>query len=152
MAVIQALFFAGLAAALPQGGSIPPSPTGADCSFHVDHWDCATPCATRTSTQLQVAATITNLPEFMDSMNARYSTSGVSFSGTRVVVHTSLYSFPGGSFTGYGVYDSNALRSAGYSIVTSLSVFTTCPTATPTLPPSPTGSLCSPHGDHFKSF
>ncbi|TQN72301.1 hypothetical protein CSHISOI_03172 [Colletotrichum shisoi] len=79
-----------MAAALPQDGAIPPSPTGADCS-----------------------------------------------------------TLPGGRFSGYGIYDSNALRSAGYSILTSLSVFTSCPTSTTTLPPSPTGSLCSPHGDHW---
>jgi hypothetical protein len=84
-------------------------------------------------------------------MNGQYSTSGVPFSGTRVPFFTSVVQVgPGRLYTGYGYYDSEALKSAGYSIITSVVTTTTCPktTATPTLPPSPTGSLCSPHGDH----
>jgi hypothetical protein len=84
-------------------------------------------------------------------MNSQYSTSGVSFTGTKIPFFTTVVPIGGGKlYTGYGYYDSEALKSAGYSIITSVVTTTTCPTtsSTPTLPPSPTGSLCSPHGDH----
>lgn len=86
-------------------------------------------------------------------MNSQYSTSGVPFSGTKIPFFTSIVTIsPGKLYTGYGYYDSDALQSAGYSIVTSVVATTTCPTSTSsttrTLPPSPTGSLCSAHGDH----
>ena len=108
---------------------------------------------TRISTRLGLAeTTLTNYPEWLTSMNSAHSTSGVPFSGTRVYVHTSVYSLTNGVvFTGYGIYDSNALTKAGFSITTTLSTITACPTtasSTPALPPSPTGSDCTPHGDH----
>ena len=71
--------------------------------------------------------------------------------GRRIPFFTSVVTVgPGKLYTGYGYYDSEALKSAGYSIINSVVTTTTCPTtsSTPTLPPSPTGSLCSPHGDH----
>lgn len=160
------------ALALPQGtGTIPPSPTGAECTyvsvfhsvpliwripssfltetrFHEDHWDCITPCETVVSTRLAIDATVTDYAEWLTSMNNEYSTSGISWSGSRVFIHTSIYEYPGGSFTGYGVYDSHALTRAGYSIITEQVTTTTCPPTSATLPPSPTGSDCSPHGDH----
>ncbi|KAK0739362.1 hypothetical protein B0T21DRAFT_141241 [Apiosordaria backusii] len=123
----------GLAAALPQ--VITPSPTGQGCS-------------TRTRTQLGIDATITNYPEFLSSMNEHWSTSGVTFSGTeRVIVYTSLETFPGGSFTGYYTYDIHALRSAGYTITTSTQHVVSC---TPTSAPSSSAvGECEPHGDHW---
>jgi hypothetical protein len=97
---------------------------------------------------------VTNYPYFMSSMNKRWSTSGVAFSGTeRVHVYTSIETYPGGSFTGYYTYDVHALRSAGYTVVTNIEQGVSCrPTTTATLPPSPTGSLCVAHGDHCKPF
>jgi hypothetical protein len=107
-------------------------------------------CITRTRTQLGIDTSVTNYEEFISSLDARYSTPDVSFTGTEtVIVHTSVLTYPGGSFTGYYTYDANALRSAGYNIITVTEPYVTCPpTTTPTLPPSPTASLCSPHGDH----
>jgi hypothetical protein len=118
-------------------------------SWHLDHWDCAAPCSTVTNTRLAIDATITDYPSWLESMNLAHSTSGVPFSGTRVFVHTSVYEYPGGSFTGYGVYDSHALTRAGYSVIDEEVVTTTCPPSTTfSLPPSPTGADCSPHQDH----
>ncbi|KFA76589.1 hypothetical protein S40288_09310 [Stachybotrys chartarum IBT 40288] len=78
-----------------------------------------------------------------------YSTSGVPWSGSTVFIHTSLYTYPGGRFTGFGVYDSHALTRAGYDIISELHTTTSCPpTVTPG--PSPTESYgCEPHGDHW---
>lgn len=118
------------------------------CSFHQDHWDCVTPCLTVTSTRLAIDATITGYDDWFSSMNSEYSTSGVSWSGSRVFVHTSVYDYPGGSFTGYGVYDSHALTKAGYNVITEQVTTTSCPPTSVTMSPSPTGSDCSPHGDH----
>ena len=103
-----------------------------------------------TSTRLAIDATITDYRSWLSSMNSAYSTSGVSLSGTdRVFVHTTLETYPGGSFTGYFTYDAHALTEAGYAIITETTTSTSCsPETTPTLPPSPTGSDCSPHGDH----
>ncbi|KAK4243075.1 hypothetical protein C7999DRAFT_45028 [Corynascus novoguineensis] len=127
-----AALLANRAAALPQ--AIPPSP-----------------CTTTTKTQLGIHSSVTNFAHFMSSMNQHWSTSGVPFSGTeRIYVYTSIETYEGGSFTGYYTYDAHALRSAGYSITTNTVHSVSCPpTSTPTLPPSPTGSLCSPHGDHW---
>lgn len=106
-----------------------------------------------TTTVYGIPTAITDFGSFVSSMNSLYSTSGVPFSGTRVPFFTSVVQVsPGKLYTGYGYYDSEALKSAGYSIITSVVTTTTCPTSslTPTLPPSPTGSLCSPHGDHCR--
>ncbi|KAI9146887.1 hypothetical protein HJFPF1_13457 [Paramyrothecium foliicola] len=125
--------------ALPQGGAPSGSPIGADCTFHEDHWDCVTPCATVTRTRLGIDATITDWPAWQTSMNSVYSTPGISWSGSTVFVHTSVYHYPGGSFTGYGVFDSHAVTRAGYNIVSELITTTSCqPTVTPG--PSPTES------------
>ncbi|KAK0667038.1 hypothetical protein QBC41DRAFT_229212, partial [Cercophora samala] len=105
-----------------------------------------TPYRTKTRTQLGIDATITNYPEFLSSMDQHWSTSGVLFSGTeRVIVYTSLETFPGGSFTGYYTYDIHALRSAGYTITTSTQEIVSC---SPTATSSATGE-CEPHGDHW---
>jgi len=119
-------------------------------SFHEDHWDCVTPCSTITSTVLAIDATITSYAEWLSSMNSEYSTSGVPWSGDRVFVHTSVITGDFDPFTGYGVYDSHALTRAGYTVIPGYITTTKCPT-TASLPPSPTGSDCSPHGDHCKS-
>ena len=120
--------------------------------FHQDHWDCVTPCSTITSTRLAIDATVSNYTEWLDSMNSHWSTPGVSWSGSRVFVHTGIETYDGGSFTGYGIYDSHALTRAGYSITTEQVTTTTCPPTSVSLPPSPTGSDCSPHGDHCRCF
>ncbi|PGH23449.1 hypothetical protein AJ80_02559, partial [Polytolypa hystricis UAMH7299] len=134
--------------ALPQAGTIPPSPTGASCTFHQDHWDCTSQCTTTTS-YLGIATSISDYDSFISSMNAVYSTGG-SFSGSEVPVYTNAFTFPGlGLITAYGYYDSDALTSAGYSIISGVTTITAPCEETPTLPPSPTGSLCSPHGDHW---
>ncbi|KAF3359926.1 hypothetical protein VdG1_01616 [Verticillium dahliae VDG1] len=143
------LLMAGLAAALPQGTPVAPSPSGQDCTWHEDHWDCLAPCETVTTTRLAIDATVTDWDAFRSSMDAEHSTSDVPFTGSSVFVHTSLYTYPGGSFTGYQLYDSHALTRAGFSITTELVAETSCPT-TFTLPPSPTGANCSPHQDHCK--
>lgn len=109
-------------------------------------------CSTITSTRLAIDATVTDYISWLSSMNDAYSTPGVPFSGTdRVFVHTTLETYPGGSFTGYFTYDRHALTEAGYFIITETTTTTDC-AAEPTLPPSPTGSDCSPHGDHCKSY
>ncbi|KXX77758.1 hypothetical protein MMYC01_206705 [Madurella mycetomatis] len=149
--VAAALGLARLVAAAPQG-NMPPSPTGLDCTFHEDHWDCITPCATSTTTHWGIATTVTDYAAWRSSMNSAYSTSGVSFSGSSIPVYTTVGTFGNGvPVTATLYYNSAALSSAGYTIIDSVVTVTSCPpTTTPTLPPSPTGSLCSPHGDHCK--
>lgn len=94
---------------------------------------------------------MTDLTSFRSSLNAQYSTSGVSWSGVRVPYYTRpLTGLDGVPYTATYFYDSNALLSAGHSVVSHQYTTTRCPTTTPTLPPSPTGSVCSPHGDHCK--
>ncbi|KAL2760166.1 hypothetical protein ACRALDRAFT_1059943 [Sodiomyces alcalophilus JCM 7366] len=137
------------AAALPQESPVAtPSPPGDNCTWYEDHWDCESACSTVTITQLGIDATVTDFDGFMTSMDSAHSTSGVTFSGEEVFIFTSVYTYPGGSFTGYGVYDSHALTQAGYTVITELHTTTTCETSY-TLPPSPTGSVCSPHADHW---
>lgn len=81
-------------------------------------------------------------------MNSIYSSKGVTWSGARVPVYTSLATGGDGvPYTATFYYDSIALTSAGYQVVSSPLITTTCPT-TQTLAPSPNGSICSPHGDH----
>ncbi|RYP56780.1 hypothetical protein DL769_009858 [Monosporascus sp. CRB-8-3] len=111
-------------------------------------------CATSTTTQLAIATSLADYTAFLDSMDRQFSTSGASFTGETVFVWTTVETYSGGSFTAYGVYDSNALTSAGYSVITETATITSCSTpaettGTESLPPSPTGSLCSPHGDHW---
>ncbi|RYP72434.1 hypothetical protein DL771_004229 [Monosporascus sp. 5C6A] len=111
-------------------------------------------CATSTTTQLAIATSLADYSAFLDSMNHRFSSSGAPFTGETVFIWTTVETYSGGSFTAYGVYDSNALTSAGYSVITETATITSCSTPaekteTESLPPSPTGSLCSPHGDHW---
>lgn len=88
-------------------------------------------------------------------MNSAYSTSGVPFSGPSIPVFTTTGTFGDGSqVTATVYYDADALTEAGYTISNTITTVVSCPptsTETPTLPPSPTGSLCSPHGDHCKT-
>lgn len=106
---------------------------------------------TKTLTDLGIDATVTHYASWMSSMSALYGTAAKS--GDKVPVHTTIFTFPGlGLITAYGYFDSHALTSAGYKIITNtLTITTSCPTTTATLPPSPTGSICSPHGDHCTS-
>jgi len=84
-------------------------------------------------------------------MNSVYSSSGVRFSGASIPVYTSTATFAnGGGVTLTAYYNSAALSSAGYAITDTVIATVSCPRTTPTLQPSPTGSLCSPHGDHCK--
>lgn len=88
----------------------------------------------------------------MHSLNSRYSTSGVKLTATRIPVYTTTVPLSDGeTMTGYGFYHSDILEEAGYRIVSSITTITSCEEEEPTLPPSPTGSICSPHGDHCKS-
>jgi hypothetical protein len=110
-------------------------------------------CETSTETNLAVATTLSDYSQFRASMDQIYSTAEDAFTGATVYVWTTLEDSPEGSFTAYGVYDANALTSAGYTITTETAYITTCNTAEPTeetgsLSPSPTGAECSPHGDH----
>ncbi len=104
-----------------------------------------------TRTVYGIPTVVTNYAVFLSSMNRAYSTAGVPWSGTRIPVYTTVATLGSGAqATGYGYYDSNALALAGYNVITSVVTTTTCvtSTSTPTLPPSPTGSDCTPHGDH----
>lgn len=86
-------------------------------------------------------------------MNDAYSTKGVAFSGPSIPVYTTTASYGNGNqVTATIYYDSEALSRAGYTITDTTTTVVSCPpTTTETLPPSPTGSLCSPHGDHCKT-
>lgn len=139
------------------------------CEPYDDHWHCppgvsppitpppqppsATSLCASTTGYVGIATTVTDYDAFTRSLNSVYRTTGApSLSGTRVPVYTTTRTFPSlGLITAYGYYDSHALSSAGFSFVSGLTVVTTaCSPNTPTLPPSPTGSICSPHGDHCK--
>ena len=121
----------------------------------------AAQCKTTTTTQIGIDTTVADLQAFQSSMDAKYGKSGGEITGNTVFIHTSLYTYPGGSFTGYGIYESDALKSEGFNFVTHTVTETSCePTETTqsepaetghTLPPSPTGSICSPHVDHCES-
>ncbi|PSN61815.1 hypothetical protein BS50DRAFT_651240 [Corynespora cassiicola Philippines] len=102
---------------------------------------------TTTSEYYGIATTVTDYDDFIESLSSMYSTT--TFTGSEVPVHTTVTDFPGiGVITAYGYYDADALRSAGISIISGVTTFVgSCSTAT--LPPSPTGSLCEPHGDHW---
>jgi hypothetical protein len=111
-------------------------------------------CETSTETNLAVATTLSDFSAFRASMDQIYSTAEDALTGATVYVWTTLEDSPEGSFTAYGVYDANALTSAGYAITTETAYITACHSAetseetTGTLPPSPTGQDCEPHGDH----
>ncbi|KAH7311270.1 hypothetical protein B0I35DRAFT_514097 [Stachybotrys elegans] len=109
-------------------------------------------CTTSTTVMLGIDTTISNLEEWQSSMDAEYSSLASVVGVETVFVHTSIYTFPGGSFTGYQTYNSEALLSAGYNIVTQTATITMCAetSATDELPPAPTtGINCEPHGDHW---
>ncbi|CAH0053748.1 unnamed protein product [Clonostachys solani] len=107
-------------------------------------------CSTILKTSYAVATTVTDLSSFRSSLNSRFSTPGVSWSGARVPYYSTLLTGGNGvPYTGIYYYDSHALSSAGYEVISAPHTTISCPpTTTPTLPPSPTGSVCSPHGDH----
>ncbi|KAI1932121.1 hypothetical protein LOZ65_000936 [Ophidiomyces ophidiicola] len=135
------------ARAAPPAVTIAPSPTGASCSFHVDHWDCTSLC-TETSSWYGISTTVTNFDEFQNSLDSVYKSR--SLTGNSIPVHTTAFTFPGlGYITAYGYYNSEALKSAGYQIISGVSTITEPCKPTASLPPSPTGSDCTPHGDHF---
>ncbi|KAM7198910.1 hypothetical protein V8F20_005977 [Naviculisporaceae sp. PSN 640] len=84
---------------------------------------------------------------FQSSMNSKYNTPA---STNPVVVYTSSTTFESLTFHATGYYDLAPLTSEGFEIYTTVFETTTCTSlVTPTLPPSPTGSICSPHGDHW---
>jgi hypothetical protein len=104
---------------------------------------------TSESVQYGIDTTVVNYPSFVSSLNKEYSSSGESFSGTRIPVFTTIVPFDNGeTMTAYGYYHSSVLAEAGYRIVSSITTVTSCVEETATLPPSPTGSVCEPHGDH----
>jgi hypothetical protein len=110
-------------------------------------------CATSAETNLAVATTLSDYSQFKASMDRVYSTAEDPFTGATVYVWTTLEDSPEGSFTAYGVYDANALTSAGYTITTETAYVTSCSTAetteeTGSLPPSHIGADCFPNGDH----
>lgn len=114
-------------------------------------------CETSTETNLAVATTLSDYSQFRASMDVIYSTASDALTGATVYVWTTLEDSPEGSFTAYGVYDADALTSAGYSITTETAYITTCSTEvsateTGSLPPSPSGQVCTPHEDHCKQW
>jgi hypothetical protein len=109
--------------------------------------------STSTETNLAVATTLSDYSQFRAFMDQIYSTAEDAFTGAIVYVWTTLEDSPEGGFSTYGVYDANALTSAGYTITTEMAFITTCNTAEPTeetgsLSASPTGVNCPPYGDH----
>ena len=85
-------------------------------------------------------------------MNSKYSTEGVTWSGYSVAYFSTTTILAGRTIVATQYYDSNAITSEGYNILTEFVPTSSCVvTTTPTLPPSPSGSICSPHGDHCKS-
>jgi hypothetical protein len=109
--------------------------------------------STTTKTVFGIATTVTDYSSWRSSMNDEYSVSGVPFSGPSIPVYTTIASYGNGAqVTATVYYNSEALSSAGYTISGTVTTIVSCPpTTTETLPPSPTGSLCSPHGDHCKT-
>ena len=106
----------------------------------------AAPICTTTTETYGIATTVTDYDAFITSLSARFS--GATFTAREIPVHTTAFDFPGlGWITAYGFFDASALRAAGYSVTSGLTTLTG-PCSSPTLPPSPTGSVCSPHGDH----
>lgn len=100
------------------------------------------------TTEYGIATTITDQLSFKSSMISAYSTPGVEWSGVRVGYYTTIdMALNGEEYTGTFFFDSNALTSAGFVVTSVESLTTTCPEVA-SLPPSPTGSVCSPHHDH----
>jgi hypothetical protein len=103
---------------------------------------------TQTVTSLGIDYTVSNYSSWSSALSVVQGTAPTS--STRIAVRTNTLNFPGlGLITAYNFADSHVLTSAGYQIITNTYTVTgACPTTTATLPPSPTGSICSPHGDH----
>ena len=103
---------------------------------------------TQTATALGIDHTVTNYENWASSISVAQGTA--SKSGSKIPVYTNIINFPGlGIITAYNYADSHVLTSVGYKIITNtVTVTGTCRTTTATLPPSPTGSICSLHGDH----
>lgn len=113
-----------------------------------------TPASPITSTfrhiDLGINSDVTAFSSFKSSLNAKYNTPATP---TPVVIYTASTVIGTRSLSATGFYDYNPLTSEGFEIYTSVFVTTSCTpltTTTPTLPPSPTGSICSPHIDHCK--
>ncbi|KAK7749054.1 hypothetical protein SLS62_008449 [Diatrype stigma] len=118
----------------------------------------ANACETMTETRVALAGTtVSDHEAFKQSLDGVYSTPKVT---ATVVIWSSLETYPGGSFTAYGIYDLNVLTSAGFSsFTTDTAVVTHCPEPAPattatgsgTVPPSPVGSSCTldSDGDHW---
>ncbi|KEZ41942.1 hypothetical protein SAPIO_CDS6505 [Scedosporium apiospermum] len=84
---------------------------------------------------------------FKSSMDAKYNTPATP---TPVAIYTASTVIGTRTLRATGYYDYNPLTSEGFEIYTSIIETTSCSAlTTPTLPPSPTGSICSPHGDHW---
>ncbi|CAI6096044.1 unnamed protein product [Clonostachys chloroleuca] len=111
---------------------------------------CQSECSAITKTSYAVATTVTDISSFRSSLNSRFSTPGISWSGARVPYYSTLLTGGNGvPYTGIYYYDSHVLSSAGYEVISAPHTTISCPpTTTPTLPSSPTGSVCSPLGDH----
>jgi hypothetical protein len=109
--------------------------------------------STTTKTVFGIATTVTDYSSWRSSMNDEYSVSGVRFSGPSIPVYTTTATYGNGAAVTATIhYDSEALSSAGYTISGTVTTIVSCPpTTTATLAPSPTGSICSPHGDHCKT-
>jgi hypothetical protein len=120
------------ALALPQGITAPP----------------VTEC-TGTSTWIGLETPIPNYHEWSTSLDSTYG--DLPATGVRATVFTTVLNHGGQIITAYGFYDSNHLSSAGYEVLTEVITTTGTCSTTATLPPSPTGSDCSPHGDHCES-
>lgn len=103
---------------------------------------------TETATALGIDHTVTNYENWASSISVAQGTA--SKSGSKIPVYTNVINFPGlGIITAYNYADSNFLTSVGYKIVTNtVTVTGTCRTTTASILPSPTGSICSLHGDH----
>lgn len=109
------------------------------------------PCVTETVPRLGVDTTVSDFRGLLTSLNSEYSTSGVTFAGPEVPIYTSTLTFGDGFEQPITIrYDSSALSDAGFTVTSGFATSVSCPTVstTPTLPPSPTGSICSPHDDH----
>ncbi|KAI9375029.1 hypothetical protein BJX61DRAFT_209306 [Aspergillus egyptiacus] len=116
--------------AFPQGITAAPS---SDC--------------TGISTWIGLETPIPNYHEWSASMDSTYSE--LPATGVSATVFTTVVNHGGQTITAYGFYDSNHLSSEGYEVLTELVTTTEPCEPSVTLPPSPTGSDCSPHGDHW---
>ncbi|KAM5356508.1 hypothetical protein ACJ41O_003154 [Fusarium nematophilum] len=111
----------------------------------------ASSCTTSISIRYGIDTTVTDYTSWYSSINSKYYTEGWTWSGSRVPIYTQYLTDADGkpTKTAYGFMASDILEADGYQIVSSTFTVTKCTTTTQDpLPPSPTGSICSPHGDH----